>query len=274
MPQQLTRKIQKSKTVRLKPCPKLLGLIIKVANRIPLDADLPLVRVDNVTTAYADIEKRIGDLSAELNSVVKRLPVIGRDSVWSDDDSLYEAYHSYMLVRDFHAKLRQIAEAVTAKRRDAPTSVVRLYSRSAIKFFPNEETFTIVSDPFTQALEELDPPSDITRIRECEVCKLIFWAGRIDQVCCSPYCNHLRHSRRTHRKVAAKISKHERLEKIRKALARGRPVTTEQLCQLTKLTPDVVSDLVAELLDKGEIKSRKKNETREFYSTHRTRKGK
>ena len=38
----------------------------------------------------------------------------------------------------------------------------------------------MAKDKFTLALEELESASDIVRIRECEVCKRIFWAGRLD----------------------------------------------------------------------------------------------
>jgi hypothetical protein len=58
--------------------------------------------------------------------------------------------------------------------------------------------FIQISNPFTDALEEEEV--DVTRIRSCETCKIIFWAGRIDQMCCTPVCNHARHSRRTREK--------------------------------------------------------------------------
>jgi hypothetical protein len=52
---------------------------------------------------------------------------------------------------------------------------------------------TVSRDLFSDAVDEVEA----RRIRECDACNRIFWAGRIDQECCSVKCNHKRHSRRT-----------------------------------------------------------------------------
>src|SRR5215213_720139 len=52
---------------------------------------------------------------------------------------------------------------------------------------------TVSRDLFSDAVDEVEA----SRIRECDACNRIFWAGRIDQKCCSVKCNHTRHSRRT-----------------------------------------------------------------------------
>jgi hypothetical protein len=58
--------------------------------------------------------------------------------------------------------------------------------------------FSAIKNRFTDAL--VDEDVDLTRIRECDNCKKFFWAGRIDQKCCTPQCNHARHSKRTREK--------------------------------------------------------------------------
>ena len=60
--------------------------------------------------------------------------------------------------------------------------------------------FIQASNQFTDALQ--DDNVDVTRIRRCDNCKKIFWAGRKDQMCCTPACNHARHSRLTRQRYA------------------------------------------------------------------------
>jgi hypothetical protein len=58
--------------------------------------------------------------------------------------------------------------------------------------------FSPIKNRFTDAL--LDEDLDLTRIRACDNCKKFFWAGRIDQKCCTRQCNHARHSKKTREK--------------------------------------------------------------------------
>jgi hypothetical protein len=59
----------------------------------------------------------------------------------------------------------------------------------------DEHGFVRVSkDLFTEAMDEDD--IEAARIRECEACKLIFWAGRITQRGCSPRCGDIIRKRR------------------------------------------------------------------------------
>lgn len=60
--------------------------------------------------------------------------------------------------------------------------------------------FIQLSNPFTDAFE--DDNIDVTRIRRCDNCERIYWAGRRDQLCCMPACNHARHSRLTRQRYA------------------------------------------------------------------------
>jgi hypothetical protein len=59
----------------------------------------------------------------------------------------------------------------------------------------DEQGFVRVSkDLFTEAMDEDDIPA--ARIRECEACKQIFWAGRITQKGCSARCGDVIRKRR------------------------------------------------------------------------------
>lgn len=46
-------------------------------------------------------------------------------------------------------------------------------------------------DEFSTAIKGID----VRRIRECEICQRIFWAGRIDKTCCSDACANVYHVR-------------------------------------------------------------------------------
>jgi hypothetical protein len=50
----------------------------------------------------------------------------------------------------------------------------------------------ITNDEFAAAVDEVEA----TRIRECEICKRTFWAGRITQHACSTACAHALRNRR------------------------------------------------------------------------------
>ena len=50
-------------------------------------------------------------------------------------------------------------------------------------------TIIIEKDEFSRALEE---EVDVRRIRQCQYCNRVFWAGRIDSFCCPKTCNQKR----------------------------------------------------------------------------------
>jgi hypothetical protein len=57
---------------------------------------------------------------------------------------------------------------------------------------------------------------EATRIRECQICYDIFWAGRKDMWCCSKKCAHVLRQRKYREKYRAnryELSRHRRAEK-------------------------------------------------------------
>ena len=61
-------------------------------------------------------------------------------------------------------------------------------------------------------------PDEVARIKECLICMQVFWSGRSNQKCCSPRCNHIRHSRRTR-------------ERYREGYYQGARLTEEELAE-------------------------------------------
>ena len=65
------------------------------------------------------------------------------------------------------------------------------FSGKTAYVFDPDGKLRVELDEISRALEGVDA----TRIRECEVCRRIFWAGRIDMVCCSHRCGNVRTNR-------------------------------------------------------------------------------
>ncbi len=81
------------------------------------------------------------------------------------------------------------------------------------------------NQPLVDAISEDDV--EAARIRECKVCKRIFWAGRITKQCCSPACSNTFRVRRHRYKTAAEKAEHKhkrytREEKQASAQPKGR----------------------------------------------------
>jgi len=72
----------------------------------------------------------------------------------------------------------------------------------------------IVHGPIVEALLGVD----VRRIRECAICCDFFWAGRIDQPCCSKKCAHVVRTRRWREKYLEQY----KLQRFERAIAAER----------------------------------------------------
>jgi hypothetical protein len=98
----------------------------------------------------------------------------------------------YSFIKLWREMLLTLSRAARDTTKGEVFSSDRLPGSAYIRLNPTG-IITVSRDLFSDAVDEVEA----SRIRECDACNRIFWAGRIDQKCCSVKCNHKRHSRRT-----------------------------------------------------------------------------
>ena len=59
---------------------------------------------------------------------------------------------------------------------------------------------------------------DVTRIRGCEICGTIFWAGRYDSPCCSSNCADKRRKRKHRARYKARLADEVEAERARNSI--------------------------------------------------------
>jgi len=116
--------------------------------------------------------------------------------------AFYGLAKRYIRLREYRINLTKVMEIVALAPADRLNFSQVLYPIVISQEYSVDDQGRFVqrSNPFTDAFE--DDNVDVTRIRTCDNCKKIFWAGRKDQVCCTPACNHARHSRLTRQRYA------------------------------------------------------------------------
>jgi hypothetical protein len=116
--------------------------------------------------------------------------------------AFYGLANKYISLRENRINLDKVMNIVALNPSDRLTFSPVLYRIVISQEYSVDQQgrFIQASNQFTDALQ--DDNVDVTRIRRCENCKMIFWAGRKDQMCCTPACNHARHSRLTRQRYA------------------------------------------------------------------------
>lgn len=111
----------------------------------------------------------------------------------------YALAKKYIVLRDQRKTLHIIINILEFEPEQRQAFAETLYPLVITERYSVDETghFIKLHNPITDAFKG---EVDLTRIRCCKNCKKLFWAGRKDQVCCTPACNHARHSRRTRAK--------------------------------------------------------------------------
>lgn len=121
--------------------------------------------------------------------------------------------------------------------------------------------------PFWSGLRGIEA----ARIRECRnpKCKQLFWAGRSDQAGCSPVCSQAIRDRKYYKTRALRkqqrLTEQEKMARVRDALKQG-SATRTKLSRVTRISVSQIGDILAQLAEQGEIKSRtRSDDDREFY---------
>jgi hypothetical protein len=214
----------------LTPCPRKLAAIISDVNMFEPETSL-LSLVDAAASAECvaledDWFVRAGKaIEICLNHVKERAEILKEiisRSVSDDHDdpisALKERVFGYESFRIARLSLQSVARMNTLLRPILQERGIDEFAQGAI-----------VREWWSSSFWEAN---DVARIRECTECEQVFWAGRLDQSCCGPRCNHKRHSRRTRDKYrkgyyqGASLTKKEqaeqRLAKKSKSLTNGK----------------------------------------------------
>lgn len=210
--QQNKRKPARQASRRLKPPPKKLAAILRIVDLIPPEiepTDIKEVLVpelDKLNQEKGESEEYL-DLWTEIvgkaiDSCLTDLPDGFRAYVWQEgeraedadpDDIAAEALMRYTLFLFARPSLRYLA--MLAKKSPASRQSYLLTHPLGMQsdvIIDNQGTIRVVNDEFLDAIDGVE----ITRIRECEICNRIFWAGRINQSACSTACAHALRNRR------------------------------------------------------------------------------
>jgi hypothetical protein len=121
--------------------------------------------------------------------------------VW---DMVREAAEQYTFVRESRLKLIELADrgkTIKQCRAEGGIKAVRelidcwipwheIISQSVVEVDEHGRTI-VTDDKFAAIIKGID----VTRIRVCETCRTIFWAGRYDSLCCSFNCADKRRKR-------------------------------------------------------------------------------
>ena len=123
--------------------------------------------------------------------------------------AFYGLAKKYFLLREYRMNLEKVMKIAELNPTDRLSFSPVLYHIVISQEYSVDEggKFIQLGNAFTDALE--DEQVDVARIRTCSNsrCKKVFWAGRKDQTCCTPACNHIRHSKRTQRNMLRAITK-------------------------------------------------------------------
>jgi hypothetical protein len=137
------------------------------------------------------------------------------------------------------------------------------------RFFADKDgLIQIQKDALDDAIEGIEK----SKLRQCGICRQVFWVRRVDQFCCTSRCNHIRHSRVTRRKKTNdRETKKANVDQVRPAID-GVADSVEKISVNTKLPLGEVTKIVSELSDSGQLDWDVKNRT--LYVTKRGKKGK
>jgi hypothetical protein len=178
---------RKPKASRLTPCPPKLKAIIDLANSVPPDQPVP------------NLAERFYERAVEPSLTSPKQYV-----EWERRNArLLLAEQKNRLIRESRDNLRMIAHRtqLDLKRLADVQRQSPLQTAAIIEIEQGKITIT------GWLIEALKDVKDAARIRQCEICQRIFWAGRSDQQCCSPECSRARRNRTYQRRLRRKIAR-------------------------------------------------------------------
>lgn len=188
----------------LKPAPEKLARLIELINLVPPDYELRFpahLRIEGEVEGEGPIATFL-KLNNYVDDYIETLPVELREYLHKTNPlptvgSFLEGgsmgrYESFYAARQNLRVIAQLAKKGVDIGQLQPSMHGSLVPNILMVGVDPEGKVRISKDLFTEAVEGVEA----RRIRECEVCNRIFWAGRLDQWCCSPRCARVLRTRR------------------------------------------------------------------------------
>jgi hypothetical protein len=193
--------IKNTNTHRTRPIPLKLAQILDLVNSLPPEADRWLgVQNDRMTRLAIGASRIEEDFRRAFESFIVQLPAELQMFICSDyaptNPSAYEeAKKRYFYIIDIRDFLRNIAKNnaemwTKYKSYDERLMLAYWQARGIVNI---SSTITIINWSLDKGRLNARLPSwiedlreiEVIRIRECPICKRIFWAGRLDKSACS-----------------------------------------------------------------------------------------
>jgi hypothetical protein len=242
---------------RTKPLPnKLLGELIELLSRFSAEEELLPLKVDrwdviaenqqdewvnlarqslaeNLEGRSEDFQQYIwGNMGSQENTIVENPNSrVSIDSLYTITRGAIERYEHFADLRErFYALLDLVHFAAGLEESLSYRINIPLPKGNITSFppdrivldFDEDDQLQFAVDEFSKALEGVD----VYRIRKCEICKKVFWAGRLDKKCCSKKCNNVFNVRRSRERrevdPGAYKEKRKHNEAIRKMLDKNK----------------------------------------------------
>ncbi len=179
--------------IHLEALPKAFG------DHVWLERALLPARVVRYAFIGAAPEKSKGRMMVALK---KHAPDLVQSAEGSDfyGNTVRRAWFEYEFIRRSRENLSRVAETAQQIRAGAPTHDVCWIEGGYSLNIMGDGSVYAAKDRLIEALDV--DGMDVTRIRLCEICTGVYWAGRDDQKTCSPDC----HRKKRNRDLAEKRS--------------------------------------------------------------------
>jgi hypothetical protein len=286
---------KRKKVTRLRKCPSRVESLLKALRLVPPDTPLmefkdALRLVDSRSTNEVSFDREgqaldlclrnlaqfVGSIPEFQDYILQPLDSRHQDPIEAVQDAI-DRYENFRIMREkvsLFAKISQL-EAYKRQRMKPVLQFLNLDIDEKGMVHAREDWFTKAVDGIEAA-----------RIRECQYCGKVFWAGRTKVQGCSPRC--LDCLRKRNKRIRDKDQKQidvrpsersrlnetEKLDLIRLALKSG-ALDQSQIAKQTRLKIDDVDELLAYLImESREVYSREIDETRVYFLEAQTIKAK
>jgi hypothetical protein len=224
--------------------PRKLAALIELVNGFPSDLTLRRAITPEALKEKAEAEGHIHLLAETIVQAITDLPDKlqhyismgfwdGSESIKWGNEVIKEGgvVERYSQLWDAYLTLREIARRPDKEEKPALWILYPLHNAPVFLEIDSQGILRDVKTLFFQVIA--DEEIKASRIRECPICKSIFWAGRITQKCCSPRCaNRFRVHRHRYRteeeKVEYELRRARREEKRRKETQRKAQPSTKK----------------------------------------------
>lgn len=136
----------------------------------------------------ACLENLPEDFRAYVNSLAAQFDESDRIGRINFGVSWYTGFRAALLTLRSLASLNKLAPKGSSRA----ASYIQLSATASTLFVDKQKRIRVRKSTFAEAVEGVE----YNRIRECEICRRIFWANREDKLCCSKEHGHVLRSRR------------------------------------------------------------------------------